>query len=283
MTDAYDMRSNIKGKPGSQGTLFQVKDKGLLNPQQRWPRGYTPERSREVGQMLDLHTNVSPTTKVYPPRRATEVRARLQDAISRSTVPAEHLAGLREVHDQPEPTHDATYWPGRQTLAVNLFGRHENRGVMGDEPYGSTEPDAGAKNLIHEIGHHVDFTQTRESARHNRENKNVLYAANGRGYHDAGEAVADNYYVEHYRGPGRKGAPPTQGRYEDTGLADHMPAYREVRPLQTQQFEAPHAGQDLLPPFDERKVAAQADATRMATEPLVGAARRAAKRVGGRG
>lgn len=235
MAEPYDLRSNIKGKPGSQGTLFQVKDKGLLNPQQRWPRGYTPERNREVSEALDLHTNVSPTTRVDPPRRATEVRARLQDAIARSTVPAEHLAGLRTIHDQPEQGHDATYWPGRQSVAVNMFSRNEGAITGHDED--EDEHDAGAKNLIHELGHHHDFFQTRESAALTRENKNILYARNGRGYADAGEAVADNYYVEHYRGPGRAGARATQGRYEDNGLADEMPAYREVRPLQPRQFQ----------------------------------------------
>lgn len=282
MADAYDLRSNIKNKPGSQGTLFQVKDKGLLNPQQRWPRGYTPERQREVSQALDLHTSVFPTTKVYPPRPATEVRARLQDAISRSTVPPEHLAGLMRVHDQPEQGHEATYWPGRRELAVNMFGKHENRPFMaGEEAPGHTEPDNGAKNLIHEIGHHVDHMVTRESAELNRTNKNILYASNGRGYMDAGEAVADNYYVEHYRGPGRKGARATEGRYEQSGLADRMPAYREVRPapLQNQQFDT---GQEMLPQFDVRKHAAQQSANQMATAAYL-AERRAAKRVATKG
>jgi hypothetical protein len=274
MTDAYDMRSNLKNKPGAQGTLFQVKDKGLLNPQQRWPKGYTPERQREVSDALSQQTSVYPTMRVYPPRPESHVRARLTDAIARSTVPTEHLAGLRTVHDQPEHGHEATYWPGRQTMAVNLFGKHENQGIMGDEPYGSAEPDAGAKNLLHELGHHVDHMVTRESARLNRENKNILYAANGKGYADAGEAVADNYYVEHYRGPGRKGAQVTQGRYEDSGLAEHMPAYREVRPaLQPRQFDT---GQDMLPQYDVRKHAAQMSASREATAAYL-AERRAAK------
>jgi hypothetical protein len=263
VTEPYDMRSNIKGKPGSQGTLFQVKDKGLLNPQQRWPRGYTPERQAEVSAALEP-TKVHPSGRVYPPRRADEVRARITDAISRSTVPTEHLAGLREVHDQPQQGHEATYWPGRKHLAVNMFAKHENRGVLGDEPHGSTEPDAGAKNLIHELGHHRDAA-TRETMEHVRSNKAILYAKNGRGRDDAAEAVADNYYTEHYRGPGRKGAQATQGRYEDTGLADTMPAYRELRPaMQGAQFQGVQETQPTL--FEDSKARAKADAVSHAVD-----------------
>lgn len=219
-SDDWEIRTNIKSKPGSQGTLFQGGRKEL-NPQRRWPKGYTPERQADVHGGLAA-TTVHPTVKVNPPRRSDEVRARVVDAVSRSTVPVEHLDGLREIHDQPEKGTEATYWPMRKSLAVDMF-----------------HPD-GHKNLIHELGHHRD-NYTRESVGMTKANKDILYSPTGKGRAEAAEAVADNYYVEHHRDLGRNGRPPTQGRYEDTGNADHMPGYRAVRPAKPEhlspQFE----------------------------------------------
>ena len=226
MTEAYDLRSNIKGKPGSQGTLFQVQDKSLLNPAQRWPKGYTPERQAEISGAL-RNAEIQSTTRTYPPQSDSHVRARLVDTIARSTVPAEDLHGLSRIHDQPAPGHDASYWPAIRTMGVHMF-----KPVSGDVDFADlpkkVEPNTeGEKNLIHELGHHHDQVNRVTVGLVNND-KDLLYTPGARD--DAAEAVADNYYVEHARGRGRAGERPTQGRYEESGGAQYMPAYRKIRP-----------------------------------------------------
>jgi hypothetical protein len=192
MTDAYDLRSNLKGKPGSQGTLFQVHDKGLLNPQQRWPQGYTPERLNTVRDATrDISFRTHAGDPQAPHRQWEHLdREHFAKTVARTTVPAEDLQGLRG-----------------PPLAPGIAKNHAQQ-------YWTDKGNEGRPNTTvrRNVEAHVNL--------------------------GVGEAVADNYYVKHYRGPGRKAARPTQGRYEDIqgpeGI-NNYPGYRDVRP-------GPHMG-----------------------------------------
>lgn len=243
MSDAYDLRSNMKDKPGSQGTLFQVKDKGLLNPQQRWPRGYTPERRDEIaGALKDtvIMDRVSHPVRSRDPEdweqgryaRYPHAEARVVDTLARSTVPASDIQGLERIHDKPHTGHLATYWPAKKEMAVTMFGSRPTS-------TGRSLKEEGEHSLIHELGHHVDKAHTGETERHMQQGvaAKVEYATPGGPEavrSGLAEGVADNYYVEHFRGRGRKRERVTQGHYETNFAPDEIrrkyPGYTHVRP-----------------------------------------------------
>lgn len=235
MSESYDLRSNIKGKPGSQGTLFQVKNKNLLNPEQRWPRGYTPERQDEVRQGLKGTTVVGYSQPVRTSHAEAEAtgryvrypgtEAKVTDAIARSTMPTEHLGGLKRIHEKPAPGHYATYWPMKQEMGVRID----------DSP-------SADHSLLHELGHHADHQHTHASERILE--PEALGQAKDPSKISSGvhEAVADNYYQQHFRPRGRKTSAPKQGLYENEfsreDLDKRFPGYSDVRPapLNTSQF-----------------------------------------------
>jgi hypothetical protein len=156
--------------------------------------------------------------------------------VARSTVPAEDLHGLREVDSRADAHHNATYFPAERRIGI--------RPELADHD----------KNLIHEIGHHVDFQRAKQADTLEGTTRNRLpeiaraHVARTRGIEEpnssqianaardvsygAREGYADNYYVKHYRGPGRKGERATQGRYEEIqdNVGEDYPGYRDVRP-----------------------------------------------------
>jgi hypothetical protein len=217
MSEPYDLRSNIKGKPGSQGTLFQVKDKGLLNSALRWPRGYTPERQAEVRDVLSK-TPVDAPPGVNP----HENRARVEDVIARSTIPvrkdvrhADAHMGLQQIHGAMAPGTEGTYWPHQRRVAIDL--RHPE----------------GERNLVHELGHHADNIHGETNSRaiaHMQKTDDWT----GNTISGMGEAVADNYMEEHYRTRGRSPQAVSGGRYEEnytpSVLARKVPGYTSIRP-----------------------------------------------------
>lgn len=259
MTESnFDLRSNIKGKPGSQGTLFQVTGKSALNPTLRWPRGYSPERQAEVHSALKA-TPIDPPDYMEDEHEPGDYKAlhayapRVRDTIARSTVPAEHLQGLKYIHGHPDQGTDGTYWPRRRELAVDM-----------------NQPEAD-EVLIHELGHHADAQHLRTSEhaalRLGQQRAEEKVKADPRLQHHVsetgevnvnstrlvnavrevsygvGEGVADNYMVEHYRTRGRRPQPTTQGAYEKNFTRDRLdekyPGYSEMRPatpLNTRQF-----------------------------------------------
>lgn len=301
MADAYDLRSNIKGKPGSQGTLFQVKDKGLLNPQQRWPQGYTPDRLNEVREGLK-GVPVSPPNHFYDqPSDETQaehgvneygLRERVTREIAKTTVPGEHLRGLKDLHTEPDEDTHGTYWTGGRkdkTLASDLLS--------------DRSPDEKRKTLVHEIGHHVNMTLAPTPHVHDlvaqihahkdvesnewRDTPNTsdIAAARSRVGPAVDEAQADDYVVKHYRTGGRKSTGTQTGVYEDNfsvhdlGRGGRYPGYNDVRPTQpraplqgaqfhTQSMLRVTAGNNVRLPAPEqselRKRLSQADATRQA-------------------
>lgn len=278
MSEPYDLRSNLKNKPGAQGTLFQVKDKGLLNPAQRWPQGHTPERLNEVRHALrDTPVNAptpeftpgAPAAPVHPGQQA-QYRDKVVRAVARSTAPAADLAGIKEIHGDPAQGTSGTYWPASKKVAVDM-----------------NEPGAD-KTIIHEVGHHAD-AKSGETAHlhtpivaleHARQfmpshaapdaplTGTAISTAQSRVRAGVGEAVADNYYEKHYRGPGRQGSAPDKGLYEERGIANKYTGYTDVRPqtpMSPQQFQpaliAEPGGQKSEL---QRRLAARSDATRHA-------------------
>ncbi len=278
--EAYDLRSNIKGKPGSQGTLFQVKDKGLLNPAQRWPRGYTPERQAEVrGALSDVPVTSSRIRNVEGlggVTRSREARARVEDTVARSTIPTEHLSGLTRVHDRPQQGHAATYWPGTHEVGIDMLS-------------GKDKVD---RSLVHELGHHYDTTDPNQNMAVRKQVQDAGAAmatkewekrpplsrgtgptgtarimAEGNVSGGVKEATADNYMVEHYRTRGRNPEPVTSGRYEDN-WAPHereqrFPGYNDVRPPQHMGPQFTHTN-EALPGMDAASMKTRADANRWA-------------------
>jgi hypothetical protein len=264
VADAYDMRSNIKGKPGSQGTLFQVKDKGLLNPQQRWPQGYTPERLNEVREGLS-HVPVSPPEHFYhQPQDETlrqhgvnefGLRERVTRELARTTVPPEHLRNLTDIHGEPAENTHGTYWKGagRREIGIDMTGETHR---AEDIPEGSTLRDEQRKTLVHEIGHHVNMTlaprpheQQLVAQIHAHNDAKKAYENGDREHWEptatdvamkyshvaagVGEAQADNYMVEHFRTGGRKSTSTVRGAYEETfsprDRDRQYPGYNDVR------------------------------------------------------
>lgn len=220
MVESYDMRSNIKGKPDSQGTLFQVKDKGLLNPQQRWPRGYTPERQQAVNEVMHGANSpylLSDKAGTGPARRD------LNETIKRSTVPPEHLGGVK-------------FQPGQASLAIHdggRFGGGEIHGVYENERQGKDPEISILKGQestfvpIHEIGHHVSANEATPHAEYRT------------GYQRGQEeAFADRYAHEHFRD--RRGEQMSEMRVYPTPQHDE--------PTHRMNFQsAYHAGRGDIP------------------------------------
>lgn len=259
MSDAYDLRSNIKDKPGSQGTLFQVKDKGLLNPEQRWPHGYTPERLNAVRDAVKdtrfetyaganaADTDRSGKQTAVTPQRLWEPldRDHFAKTVAKTTVPADDLKGITEVNHKITMPHAlAEYRPASRSIGW------------------SGAKASADRDLVHEIGHHVDNMRSRDAetmegttrnltagiapkhvqeywegkGRTGEPNETVRASVTRSVSRGIAEGYADNYYTEHYRGPGRKHERASQGRYEDIqteeSLNDGFPGYRDVRPAQ---------------------------------------------------
>jgi hypothetical protein len=261
MAEPYDLRSNIKGKPGSQGTLFQVTDKGLLNPDQRWPKGYTPERKNAVADAVvrpSIHVNYRPNhtgddREVRTGTRSTEYSDRkvnygvvngephvanesrqhvrdLVDNIARSTVPLEHLGGVQWRHNAE--SHLGNNDPGVTTQAH--WDRTGDALSKGDPVIRMRRGTEGGYVPIHEIGHHVSYNEATEHSQYRT------------GYQQGSEeAFADRYAFEHFREPGsrRTGPQPMQAlRTYPTPQGD---------PQRSMNFaSAYHAGRGDIPVAD---------------------------------
>lgn len=263
--EAYDLRPNLKDKPGSQGTLFQVKDKSLLNPERRWPRGYTPERQQQVQDALQdtvIMDTAASRERATPEQqeqgryvRYPEAEARVRDILARSTVPVDSVRGLTRIHDTPAPGHLASYWPGRREIGIPIVTNgHPQRAQV-------------EVNLLHELGHHVSnrtgagraAAEQHAWARMDNEpgpgwtwhdHDNTWYNEHGesrspvteasRLQDGVEEAFADDHAEEHYRPHpadrrrGIRSPADVQGTY-DSRIAPHVidrdyPGYYDVRP-----------------------------------------------------
>jgi hypothetical protein len=224
---SWDVRSNIKAKPGSQGTLFQGGSDQMTA--KKWPRGYTPERLHEVkSAALPDKRILADEPHMYPFDTNGEKR-KLVDNIARSTVPVHHLLGVQ-------------FEPGQTSLAMSSSDPHDPAvpGGLYEQRSGQWgghatiklhEGVAARPTAIHEIGHHVSQEQGTPHRAYDTTPK--------RGQE---EAFADNYAQTHYR-------PRRSERYLGVGMynggdTDHV---------RTEEFfKAYHAHRDYEPVFGKR-------------------------------
>lgn len=211
--DDWDLRSNIKDKPNAQGTLFSG-GASQIPAEKRYPRGYTPDRMAEVTNTVQFPAvNYS-----HEMGRDYFNRAKAQENIARSTIPASDLQGLT-VKVLPHRGHiiggsDGVYEDDQQRAMVMQHA-------------------AGTSTVIHEIGHHVSHVAsggTNYGAGTPRE----------RGYE---EGFADRYADEHFR-------PHPQAKkmmLDDSrrGLDNYEPS-----PLQTRDRNGRHRTVDFHKGYD---------------------------------
>lgn len=163
---SFEMQTNIKARPGSQGTLFQG---GKPVAQHRWPRGYSPSRMAAVGGALTLggggiHVSADPLAgnSEYPglshphlnPSSEAHTRRLILEPLARSTYHVPDITNLAggihlRVNAGTTPGEAAHYSPQSRTINVN---RQTHKG---DARTQLAKADAV---LIHEMGHHVDIT-----------------------------------------------------------------------------------------------------------------------------
>lgn len=242
----FHLVSNMKNKPNSQGTLFSASP-SQRTPESRQPRGYSPERMRDVGDAVthggakQWNAHNEGTSTIAPPG-LQGAQARTLQSIARSTVP------LADIARKPS---------GRIGLAVHTDHNIDVSGGVHNEdghdagvykrpsmnvPYGQIEVRAGTDEAtsIHEIGHHVDWMA-----------RATPYGTDSE--KGKAEGFADKYAAEHARTPGYKQKPhhvPSEpGNWRDN---DYQPtfnaAYNQERhgnphgSLQPSQFGS---GKDL--------------------------------------
>lgn len=193
----WQVGPNVKPEVGSQGTLFRG-NQGISDA--RYPKGYTPERQHDIANAVggsytkgqgmaadsfrDFKYNNGGRAEHEPMRR-------LVDNVARSTVPLEHLQPVA-------PARSLSFWVGK-----GLDANHER-----DNTAGTYNPDPpghmGTRNdirihtahvagttPIHEIGHHVSYTQGNV---HSSGWKGRIPVHRG-----TEEGFADAYAYEHFR------------------------------------------------------------------------------------
>lgn len=192
----WDLRTNINPGPGAQGTLFSGGKSQMSD--ERYPRGYTPERLNEVAKRVNpdeysrqdgsLAENL--VDESFPIRSGGsqthhyESRQPLRDLIgtvARSTVPLEHLNGVQFNIVNGESDMGSKHSAGEYTF--------EDRRI---DLLPSSVRD---HTPIHEIGHHVS---------HMDGNTHAVHYDGSAAYRGQEEAFADNYAAEHARSQPRK-------------------------------------------------------------------------------
>lgn len=222
----------FKGNP-QQGTLFQASAQELDPTGQRYPRGYNPERQREVHEAVgevgyssfgerrdasgdaqfpillseDEFGESDPVTK----RDWGEGRAVIRDAVARSTVPMDVVERTRFAVT-PNISANGFYGPKDETV---YFGRSAEEAAQHRAGFGTGYPTPESQRLnqgqsvIHELGHSAD-----PEIAPLRGQRNVIMDRMGElpveGYtepRDLGRAeeFADDFAAEHFRHDPRAG------------------------------------------------------------------------------
>lgn len=246
----------FKGNP-QQGTLFRATAQELDPTGQRYPRGYTPERQREVHEAVgevgysSLGERMGATDAEFPmllneqefgeatpqtKRDWGEGRAVIRDSIARSTVPMD-VVERTNFGVTPNISANAYYGPREDTI---YFGRSAAEAQQHREGFGTGYPtpetqrfDQG-QTVIHELGHAAD-----PALEPLRGKRNLIRDDLGQpveGYTeppDMGmvEQVADDFAAEHFRHDPRVGRRQTfeveTGMYPGVTPSDIPPRGRE--------------------------------------------------------
>lgn len=252
-----------------QMALFR-QDASMLSDKARYPRGYTPERMREVNDALSdtklgivevdpfnrrsftAMSNLLDQNRDANPR---EEAAKIKETLARSTVPAEDLRGLRGIHTNNAviPEHISGRYEtkkndGRGSIFIRSTMTAPKEVDYDDyDSSGYLEPvrqDTGFINddgqtLIHELGHHVDNKKGNL--------KKIALATNNYkdfnlGHKGAGEGRADAYADQHFVND-RRFPKATDNRVEEGGytgerfrnLKDFWDSYSKHRGIATKE------------------------------------------------
>lgn len=235
----WRMHSNMKAAPNSQGTLFQGGNA------QRYPRGYTPERSREVEANLSENNFENM-------RKSADTRA-IIDTVKRSTVPAEIVQNVT--------FHGTGGGMGRQRgMGQGLaIGGSYAGGTKFDETFdnkiltGTIKVSGGQESTttpIHELGHHQSRLLGRPSSQYNTVSR--------RG---ADEGFAETFAETHSRD--RRGRPPAD--FSTNPLSWSSGMNNASRAQFAKHFDKEREG---TPQHERQKKASASFAARGAQEPL---------------
>lgn len=236
---SWDVRTNIKAKPGSQGTLFQGGSEQMTDA--KWPRHYTPERLAEVKKAVapgQKRFRDEPYMQQYDTNGETR---KLIDNIARSTVPAAHLNRLQ--FSPGKSVNDMTTGSGDHSFTAG--GDYTNPPTANPNSVGVIRVlrgDAGHPVPIHEIGHHVSHLAGTQS----------YGTPTQRGTE---EGKADAYAEEHFRD--RRGRPTSYNGYrymrpDPVRNGEFFDAYHATRP-RDRELEA-YNPEPHLPGLDARTV-----------------------------
>jgi hypothetical protein len=229
MSADWNLQTNIKARPGSQGTLFSG-GKSQMNPQRRWPRGYTPERQREIVRSMGYgivdHTDPAPIDdgrgEIVPSHAERDVR----DAILTSSVPASDVKNLRIHIVGKEGRKYAAEVEADPNVRLSegtrgLYNNHGRRGEI------DVHHEAGAFTVLHEVGHHASMLANTQHSNYD--------TVRQRGEE---EGFADSYAEKHLSPTLR--TPRVMHPDDSTGLDDYNPSYGQVGSRENEFFDGYH-------------------------------------------
>lgn len=176
---------------GGTPQLFSTKE--MLTDRARYPRGFTPDRLREV----QATTRLNPQRE-YPPRAAAV--AGVRNTLARSTASVEQMRGVKWYAGADMQNHGGAaglYYGARQPG----FGEG-NRAIL----VGKGHEHGGTP--IHELGHHVSEMTGTEHTEYLRPDQQ------GRE-----EAFAENFAEAHWRD--RRGRPAVKNRIQAHAWTSH--------------------------------------------------------------
>jgi hypothetical protein len=237
---SWDVRSNIKAKPGSQGTLFQGGSDQMTDA--KWPRGYTPERLHQVREAVAPGREVFPDEPYMKSYDTNGDTRKLIDNIARSTVPGAHLNRVQFSAGKSKAQMTVGSGDSEMT-AGGLYTRPPSddgpRGVGRIRVLKGVADDPVA---IHEIGHHASHLAGPPAL--------VTKTDLGRE-----EGKADAYAETHFRD--RRGRQISDNGYRYTEPnsernAEFFASYHATRP-RTPEF-APYKPDPHLPGLDAATV-----------------------------
>ena len=188
------------------------RNRELMTPEARYPRGYTPDRQRAISEGLkNVHVDELTNESIIRDTgwddlvhadegRKKELRARTVSAIANSTVRPTALNGLTSINYHPGNIVDQDKDVSGSYSA--LF-KHIN---IRDDMSGD-QRNRGAYTLLHEIGHHV----TRPMLENMPDEKFDNFASGSKDTQSrvAGlkEGLADNYAMKNQGKLHKKGGP----------------------------------------------------------------------------
>jgi hypothetical protein len=218
------------------------RNRELMTPEARYPRGYTPDRQRAISEGLkNVHVDELRNESLFndgdyssaSEGRKKELRAHTVSAIANSTIKPTSLNGLTSINYYPGAL------PGKETNVSGAYSPVSKSISIRDDMYGKKRNRAEF-TLRHEIGHHV----TRPMLENLPDEKSEKFFGPGlpgtadtpdkvQALHQSRvdglkEGLADNYALKHQGKLHKKGGParpedayyPTKGVKGNLGFGD---------------------------------------------------------------